>query len=537
MTSPTRFPPDRFSFLLYLLIWLSFFSCLVLAGNWDIGRDINRLLAEDDGFYYDRNEQAYSGFNSTVNITTNENITGYWHLSADAPLAEQPTVDTTNLHETKQPWSKEGFPEQPDQPCSRLQILPISPLVAFITCVCCCSLLGLLSASWMLLLCTRRQKHEDPSLHNRAFTYKCRIIVGLHIHASICVFAYLTIQLTARGVTSFITLDSCRHAKFCSIAMSVLNLCTSVFWLLVGLSNVMLIAFLRGRKPGVISPVQRSPSSRIFRSHRNVIFLSLLLHTIPWITAVALNTLQIIFLQAVSMDCASISDTRSSLIEALTCAIPVIFAVLSIIIRIQKFRAHRLHLPSQSRAVPDYACQHDHCLVARPSPGIQTIDNFVSHQSTIGLFSNPFISGLQLACSLLAILSVCLWIASVAAEETRFLPRIYNALMFGAVGLFYSCPVVGLCRRLGLGAVGSLRNRYIPGEMAWANGVRAGSPILTPMEAKLSPRELLEIPQFTRTQFFDTLSDTSQQKIVPLSDEIATSKAVQIITVYEPVVG
>ncbi|KAL5967788.1 hypothetical protein TSMEX_004486 [Taenia solium] len=94
---------------------------------------------------------------------------------------------------------------------------------------------------------------------------------------------------------------------------------------------------------------------------------------------------------------------------------------------------------------------------------------------------------------------------------------------------FVCVPLTGYNKRLTLASAITTRNSYIPGEI-----VRGSEGCIRPTQtdSKLSPRELLEIPKFTRTQFFDTLSELPERE---QTDQCITSKAVQIIAVYEPI--
>lgn len=103
--------------------------------------------------------------------------------------------------------------------------------------------------------------------------------------------------------------------------------------------------------------------------------------------------------------------------------------------------------------------------------------------------------------------------------------------MYFAVCLFYAVSLAGYNSRLTLASAITTRNSYIPGEIGREseNCIYAAQP-----DSKLSPRELLEIPKFTRTQFFDTPSELPERE---QTNQCVTDKAVQIITVYEPVVS
>ncbi|KAH9282758.1 hypothetical protein ECG_04045 [Echinococcus granulosus] len=151
--------------------------------------------------------------------------------------------------------------------------------------------------------------------------------------------------------------------------------------------------------------------------------------------------------------------------------------------------------------------------------------------TAVALFSSPIVTKLQLICSLLAAFAICLWILSISWNETRVVSRIHSVVMYFAVCLFYAVSLAGYNSRLTLASAITTRNSYIPGEIGREseNCIYAAQP-----DSKLSPRELLEIPKFTRTQFFDTPSELPERE---QTNQCVTDKAVQIITVYEPVVS
>uniref|UniRef100_A0A5K3EU54 Transmembrane protein n=1 Tax=Mesocestoides corti TaxID=53468 RepID=A0A5K3EU54_MESCO len=190
---------------------------------------------------------------------------------------------------------------------------------------------------------------------------------------------------------------------------------------------------------------------------------------------------------------------------------------------------HRLHLPFLSRVTHDYTCQHEQ-FPMKPSTTAHiasTITEMIP--AAVALFTSPVVSGLQLACSAVAAAAIGLWILSIALNENRFLPRAQTAGMLIAISLFYTATLVGYNSRLTLASAITTRNTYIPGEVKRETSGRVCS---TSSDAKLSPRELLEIPKFTRTQFFDTLSVSPNEQ----TDQCCSNRSVQIITVYEPVV-
>ncbi|VDK40162.1 unnamed protein product [Taenia asiatica] len=151
--------------------------------------------------------------------------------------------------------------------------------------------------------------------------------------------------------------------------------------------------------------------------------------------------------------------------------------------------------------------------------------------TAVALFSSTIVTGFQLICSLLAAFAIFLWILSISLNETRVLSRIHSVLMYFAVCLFYTVPLTGYNKRLTMASAITTRNSYIPGEIVRGS---EGCIRATQTDSKLSPRELLEIPKFTRTQFFDTLSELPERE---QTDQCITSKAVQIIAVYEPIVS
>ncbi|VDM17026.1 unnamed protein product [Hydatigera taeniaeformis] len=151
--------------------------------------------------------------------------------------------------------------------------------------------------------------------------------------------------------------------------------------------------------------------------------------------------------------------------------------------------------------------------------------------TAVALFSSTIVTGFQLICSLLAVFAVCLWILSISLNETRVLSRVPSIVMYFAVCLFYAVPLIGYNSRLTLASVITTRNSYIPGELVRES---EGCICTAQTDSKLSPRELLEIPKFTRTQFFDTSSEPPERE---QTDQCVTSKAVQIIAVYEPIVS
>ncbi|VDD81037.1 unnamed protein product [Mesocestoides corti] len=494
--------------------------------RWGIEQDINRLLADDIGLNRD---DTNNWLNNTeaANISSSENVTSYWHLPADAPLPEPSTLDSLRSQATTKDFNQIQKSEALLRHCPRLKILPFRPIYEFVACACWCLLFGLLSSAWMVLLCGKRSK-TNRSTQGDVYMFKCKLILGLNIHASVCVLTFLVLQIVARGAVSFTEHDGYQHTKLCSIATSVHDLCTSVFWLLVGFSNTTLILFIRGLKPGLNRSETLSLYTRLFKSHRNFVFLSVLTHIIPWVGGIALSTLQLIFLHETVPDSVKMPD-RSELLKALTCALPVSFAMITMITRIWKFQGHRLHLPFLSRVTHDYTCQHEQ-FPMKPSTTAHiasTITEMIP--AAVALFTSPVVSGLQLACSAVAAAAIGLWILSIALNENRFLPRAQTAGMLIAISLFYTATLVGYNSRLTLASAITTRNTYIPGEVKRETSGRVCS---TSSDAKLSPRELLEIPKFTRTQFFDTLSVSPNEQ----TDQCCSNRSVQIITVYEPVV-
>uniref|UniRef100_A0A0R3WCF9 Glyco_hydro_38C domain-containing protein n=1 Tax=Taenia asiatica TaxID=60517 RepID=A0A0R3WCF9_TAEAS len=93
------------------------------------------LLSNDDATLYHREEIEQSSFNGTVftNSTSGENFTSYWHLPADAPLLEQPGVDTLQSPVPIKHSHDFRLKAGPSlRSCTRLQVLPLRPLYEFI---------------------------------------------------------------------------------------------------------------------------------------------------------------------------------------------------------------------------------------------------------------------------------------------------------------------------------------------------------------------------------------------------------------------
>lgn len=355
---PRVFHPPNF-FLPFLLLLCSKPLCSQSEqSRWDIEHDINRLLSNDDATLYYQEKIQQSSFNGTAltNFTSGENFTSYWHLSADAPLLEQPDADTSQSPiPTIQSQNSRHKVGPSLRPCTRLQVLPLLPLYEFIAFVCGGLLFGSLSSIWLTLLCSKRWKNRTQPQRG-IFAVRCSLICGLNVHATACSLAFLLLQATSRGTVSFVSLSPRQMSNFCNIAIPVLDICTSVFWIFVGFINTLLIMFLRILKPGVN---RTEPWASLFKSQKNSVFLSFLAHCIPWVCGIALNTLQLVFLHEIPTEIKS-SHNRSQLLRALTSVLPVLFAVITIGTRIWKFQGHRLHLPSISRVVPSYACQHEY---------------------------------------------------------------------------------------------------------------------------------------------------------------------------------
>lgn len=528
------FHPPSFFLPFLLLLCSEPHYCQSEQSRWGIESDINRLLSNDDATLYHHGKIEQSAFNGTAfaNSTSNENFTSYWHLPADAPLLEQPAADTSQSPipiKRSHDFRRKAGP--PLRSCTRLQVLPLRPLYEFIAFVCGGLLFGSLSSIWLTLLCNKCWRNRTQPQRG-AFAVKCSLILGLNIHATACSLAFLLLQATSRGTVSFVNLSPHQMSNFCNIAISMLDICTSVFWLFVGFINTLLIMFLRILNPGVN---RREPWSSLFKSQRNSVFLSFLAHCVPWVCGIALNTLQLIFLQETPTEI-KLPHSRSQLMRALTSVLPVLFAVITIGTRIWKFQGHRLHLPSLSRVVPSYACQHEYSKVrSSPTDSTQSAANSpISNgagPTAVALFSSTIVTGFQLICSLLAAFAICLWIISISFNEPRVLSRIHSIVMYFAICLFYAVSLTGYSNRLTLASAITTRNSYIPGEIARDS---EGYICAARMDSKLSPRELLEIPKFTRTQFFDTSSELPERE---QTDQCITSKAVQIIAVYEPIVS
>ncbi|VDL45402.1 unnamed protein product [Hymenolepis diminuta] len=145
----------------------------------------------------------------------------------------------------------------------------------------------------------------------------------------------------------------------------------------------------------------------------------------------------------------------------------------------------------------------------------------------IALFSSNIVSALHLICSFVATVAGCLQIMSISLSDWHILSRLQALLMHAAVGLFYALAFVGYSSRLTLASAITSRNSYNPGEMIH---MQENHPLPSQTDDKLTPRELLEIPKFTRTQFFDTSSPEANHCVT-------TNEPVQFIAVYKPVVS
>lgn len=511
---------SNYTLLSYLLLMLS----LVSEGqdSWAIDADIARLLIDDDAFAGNPNEGGFYKSNLTGNITSIDNITSYWALPADAPIPESPnSQDFSEIDSFHEVADQADSHETIFNECFRVEVLHHNPMYSFVVCACCSGIFGLLSSAWMIVACSRTNVYNETSFPGRVFALKCKILLGTHIHSTFCVLLYLLLQVVSRGLAAFVKFDDCNQARLCSITASLISLCTSVFWILVGLSNTMLILFLRVYQPGVISAVQQSPS------HRNIICLGVLLHLIPWVSAAALNPLQIMFLRKLALDCAAIVDKRNHLPEAITGAAPVLFATIALIARTRTFHSRRLHMPLRTIRPPDYFCRREQCPRLRCSHSIRPLDIFSCSHTIIGIFTTRFVSVLQLLCSLSATVAVCLRVASVAIDERKFLPKMYNFMIFGALGLFYSITIVTLRGQLrGSSVLQSGCNAEMEDYGPWLNTDRQEVAASEPNteESKLSPRALLEIPKFTRIQFFDTPSDSSRQRPIKTGSEVGDKR-------------
>ncbi|KAM7537206.1 hypothetical protein Aperf_G00000067995 [Anoplocephala perfoliata] len=158
-----------------------------------------------------------------------------------------------------------------------------------------------------------------------------------------------------------------------------------------------------------------------------------------------------------------------------------------------------------------------------------TLDAPQSFSSTKQISDSSLKSGtLPFACNHLSILPL-----RPMLDDFYILPRIQTVLMHLAVGFFYALVLAGYSSRLALASAITTRNSYIPGESL---RLHEDLPCTNPSEDKLSPRELLEIPQFTRVQFFDTSSPEANE-----GDQedhcVTTTEPVQFIAVYEPIVS
>ena len=530
---PVYIHPPRFIAAFFILLCLDTLHCQVDQGRWGITHDINRLLSDADASLYRREETPQNSFNGTflTNLTSGKNATSYWHLSADAPLLEQPAADVSYRPIlTKLIPNHQYNPGILLPPCAWLQVFQLQPSNEFIIYISSGLLFGSLSCVWIILICSKRwnERIQPP---RGTFAVKCSLILGLNVHATVCTLVFLLLQTLSKGIVSFADLSPGQGSDFCNVAISVLDICTSVFWILIGFSNTLLIVLLRALKPGVS---RTEPLARLFRNKRNSVLLSLLAHCIPWICGIALNTLQLVFLHETTREI-SVSHKRSQLLRALISALPVLFAIFTLGTRLWRFQGHRLHLPSLSRVAVSYSCQHELSSTQRTqlnnTPSITDPSSSGIGETAVALFSSTIVTGLHLTCSLLAAFATCSWIASIALDEAYVLLRIYSVAMYFAISLFFVVTMAGYSSRLMLASAITKRNSYIPGEIG---PVYEGHVRLSLADSELSPRELLEIPKFTRTQFFDTLSELPEHEKI---GQCVASKAVEVIAVYEPIVS
>lgn len=522
--------------LIALLCLESFVQCQINRERWSIEYDINRLLSNEDARIFQEDSTQNDSINGTklTNFTSNDNATSYWHLPADAPLLEQPTLDVPqSVSSTKQIIDSSLKSGTVPFACSHFSVLPLRPLLEFVIYLCGSLILGFSSCVWIILVGRKRCKQQLQQ-QREALSDKCRLVLGLNIHATVCAIVFLILQAASRGTLSFATLSSRQASNFCNVAISVLDICTSVFWLFIGMSNIFLTVFLRALKPGVS---RTEPCTSLFKSRRKSIFLSLLTHCIPWVCGIALNTLQLVFLNESFANFKAFHH-RSQLLRALTIGLAVVFAFLTISIRIWKFQGHRLHLPSLSRVVPSYSCQQEYSEVRIGLYKNQQSPSASSHtdgagSTCIALFSSTIASAVHFTCSLIATITICLWITSISLSDLYILLRIQAVLMYLVVGFLYALALAGYNNRLTLASAITTRNSYIPGESLRLHEDRSCA---NQSEDKLSPRELIEIPQFTRIHFFDTSSPEINERD-QVDHCVTTPEPVQFIAVYEPIVS
>ncbi|KAM3178963.1 hypothetical protein ACTXT7_001563 [Hymenolepis weldensis] len=504
--------------------------CLNGQERWSIDEDISRLLSSDDTSTFHEASIQHNSFNGTytANFTFSENTTSYWHLHADAPLLEQPSLDALQIPVSiKQSKDSKIKALEPPVTCSQFNFLSISPIFEFVIQLCGALILGSLSCTWIILV-NRKRRKERIFTQRGAFSIKCRLVLGLNVHATVCAVLFLTLQTATHVVISFASLSPRFANNFCNVALSLLDICIAVFWIFVGISNTFLILFLRDLKPGAN---RTEPWAVLFKSHRNAVLIFLLAHCIPWVCGIALNTLQLVFLNETAGDLKAF-HYRSKLLRALTTALPVAFSIITICIRLWKYQGHRLHLPSLSRIVPSYSCQQEYTAIRMSPNKSGKTAKFSAHTDGAGpiciaLFSSNIVSTLHLICSFIATIAGCLQIMSISLSDRHILSKLQALLMHAAVGLFYALTFVGYSSRLTLASAITSRNSYNPGEMIH---MQENYPLPSQSDDKLTPRELLEIPKFTRTQFFDTSSPEANHCVT-------TSKPVQFIAVYKPVVS
>nr|CUU98739.1 hypothetical transcript [Hymenolepis microstoma] len=254
-------------------------------------------------------------------------------------------------------------------------------------------------------------------------------------------------------------------------------------------------------------------------------------HCIPWVCGIALNTLQLVFLNETTGDLRAF-HYRGKLLRGLIAALPVTFAVINICVRLWKFQGHRLHLPSLSRVAPSYSCQQECTTTSAGKNKRNKVTAFSAHTdgagpTCIALFSSNVVSAFHLVCSFMASVAVCLQITSISLSHRHIPSQIQAIFMHAAVGLFYTLALIGYSSRLTLASAITTRNSYNPGEMI---NRQEKCSLVSKSDNKLTPTKLLEIPKFTRTQFFDTTSPESNHCVT-------ASEPVQFIAVYKPVVS
>ncbi|VDN96310.1 unnamed protein product [Rodentolepis nana] len=255
-------------------------------------------------------------------------------------------------------------------------------------------------------------------------------------------------------------------------------------------------------------------------------------HCIPWVCGIALNTFQLVFLNETTGDLRAF-HYRGNLLRGLITALPVAFAVINICVRLWKFQGHRLHLPSLSRVAPSYSCQQECRPISAGSNKNTKVTAFSAHTdgagpTCIALFSSNVVSVFHLVCSFMASVAACLQITSISLSDRHIPSQIQAIFMQAAVGLFYALALIGYSSRLTLASAITTRNSYNPGEMI---NMQENCSLVSKSDNTLTPTKLLEIPKFTRTQFFDTTTSPEPNHCV------TASEPVQLIAVYKPVVS